>query len=155
MTSPVMHDSNDSPLSRADWWILWDALHNPDGDRQAAREVLGSLVSPEWLHDTAVASHASRDSASRTAAIEAARKTWQDSWIARRCDLGISTLQRLRDAERPYHHTRLDFAARVLLLITTDLFRLSDQRETDAVNQQRNGDTNTYHCRTEHRQDMP
>ncbi|MFC4004921.1 hypothetical protein ACFS2C_23390 [Prauserella oleivorans] len=135
MTSPFSRDSDDSPLSMADWWLLWQALDNPEADRQAARDVLGSLVSPEWMHDAAMACDTSGDWSNRAAAIKAAREACQDSWIAQRCDLGIGTLQRLRNAERPYHHARLDFAARVLLLVITDLFRLSDQRETDTVNQ--------------------
>lgn len=128
MIGPFSHDS---PLSMADWWTVWQALHNPESDRQAAREVMGSLVDSDWLDDAAMGRNTNGERSNRTAAMKAARYAGQDSWIAQRCDLGIDTLQRIRDAQRPYHHARLGFAAHVLLLIVTDLFRLADHRQAD------------------------
>lgn len=121
-----------APLSSLDWLTIWRALRDPADDQRTAQALnaLGALVQNDWLdslppvpdegHDRDVLREMFR-----------AHDQHEDALVEQRCGFVMSELSRLRSAESPFAARRLNGAARSLVSLAGDLFRIARNREEE------------------------
>lgn len=120
-----------APLSSGQWWTIYQALREQDDPAVAeALDQLGALVQEDWLDSLPPVPDEERPRAALRAMFDVHDKH-EDAWIDRRCGIAIDTLSRLRAAERPINHGRLDCAARVLITTAGELFRVARDRQDE------------------------
>ncbi|PXY33447.1 hypothetical protein BAY59_10175 [Prauserella coralliicola] len=117
-------------LDSAQWLTIKAALEGDEAQRDAALDVLGGLVTDEWLDPEPEPDMVGRHP-KQIRAMRAARQAYEDRWVWKRCELGISILQLQRDQDRPYDPQQLNSAGRNLLMIATEFLHLARDREED------------------------
>lgn len=121
-----------APLSTYEWWILWQALQNTGDNAKvaAAMNELGALVQADWLDSLPPVPDEVRPP-DVLKAMFAAHDQHEDDWIAQQCGFAVSSLERLRSAERPYTYRELESTAQSLVSLAGSLFTVARDREEE------------------------
>ncbi|TKG68345.1 hypothetical protein [Prauserella endophytica] len=118
-------------LDTSQWLKLKEALDGNEDQRQAAQDVLGSLVLSDWLEPEPELDMATRRP-EQISTMREAREAYEDRCVEKRSRFGIDVLQRQLDADHPYDYLHLEATGRTLLRVAVELLDLARQRELDA-----------------------